>query len=835
MEAKEKLTDSLKKYLKPSETQVTSVFSEVENTGNDARPSCSSNTLFVPDSDRNVTQEHNIEDVDVASASTASDVDVPNSNYIVISDDPGEWPEIITSADARFLTEKGPRQVTDWIYPVDSHGRKFTPSNFYRNLANGEKVKREWLMYSTSKDAVYCFCCKLFGKSLTNLSNREGCSDWKHLSIVLSRHEKSNLHKSNIGTWSNLSTILSKGVAINQSQLRLLDVEKKYWYRIIERIISAIQFLCRQCLALRGSSSKLYENNNGNFLKLIETFSKFDSVMEEHVRRTHKNQSSDIISRNYLGDKIQNELIDLIGLKVKNTILDLVRKYKYYSIILDCTPDVSHTEQLSVILRFVLLNELTKKIEIREHFIEFCPITDSTGAGLCNYVTDLLLKLNLSIHDLRGQGYDNGANMRGIHSGLQTRILNINPRAYFVPCSAHSLNLVVNDAAKISFEVSGFFDIVQEIYVFFSASTKRWSVLKTCISDLTLKPLSDTRWSSRIDAIKPLRYQIGQVYVALLKVMEASASSKDFSASHLARSLATKIQNYNFLCSVIIWYNTLFKINSLSKLMQNKSINLKVCLDCLNKIKTYLTDLRSDKGFNEILVDARELAEELEIEPNFASIQTVRLRKKKKQFDYESNDEPIIDPKINYKVNVFFSILDTTLSSLDERFKELKRFNNIFGFIYKMFRLTQEELRISCENLSFHLKDESRKESDIDANDLFDEINCLKCHMPESTGENDLDPQVILQYILENQLISTFPNIAVTIRIFLTLPVSVASGERSFSKLKLIKTYLRSSMAQERLSYLAIMSIESEIMDSISLDELIKDFAEKKARKECFQ
>lgn len=222
---------------------------------------------------------------------------------------------------------------------------------------------------------------------------------------------------------------------------------------------------------------------------------------------------------------------------------------------------MSHTEQLSVILRFVVLNELTKRIEIREHFIQFCPSTDSTGAGLCNYVTDLLLKLNLSIHDLRGQGYDNGANMRGVHSGLQTRILNINPRACFVPCSAHSLNLVVNDAAKITFEVSGFFDIVQEMYLFFFASTKRWSILKTYISDLTLKSLSDTRWSSRIDAIKPLRYQIGQVYDALSKVIEASTSSKDFSTSHLARSLATKIQNYNFLCSVVIWYNILSRIS----------------------------------------------------------------------------------------------------------------------------------------------------------------------------------------------------------------------------------------------------------------------------------
>lgn len=61
--------------------------------------------------------------------------------------------------------------------------------------------------------------------------------------------------------------------------------------------------------------------------------------------------------------------------------------------------------------------------------------------------------------------------------------------------------------------------------------------------------------------------------------------------------------------------------------MQNRSMNLKVCLESLNKIKTSLTDLRSDKGFNQILVDVRELAEELEIEPTFPSAQTVRQRK----------------------------------------------------------------------------------------------------------------------------------------------------------------------------------------------------------------
>ena len=76
-----------------------------------------------------------------------------------------------------------------------------------------------------------------------------------------------------------------------------------------------------------------------------------------------------------------------------------------------------------------------------------------------------------------------------------------------------------------------------------------------------------------------------------------------------------------------------------------------------------------------------------------------------------------------------------------------------------------------------------------------------------------------------------FPNLRTALQILLTISVSVASCERSFSKLKLIKTYLRSTMCQERLSNLAILSVEKDAFDSINFDTIIDQFAEKKARK----
>ena len=79
--------------------------------------------------------------------------------------------------------------------------------------------------------------------------------------------------------------------------------------------------------------------------------------------------------------------------------------------------------------------------------------------------------------------------------------------------------------------------------------------------------------------------------------------------------------------------------------------------------------------------------------------------------------------------------------------------------------------------------------------------------------------------------LDSFPNAYIAFRIMLTIPISVASAERSFSKLKLIKNYLRSTMSQERLNGLAMLSIEKEMLEELDYKSLIKNFASQRARK----
>lgn len=183
--------------------------------------------------------------------------------------------------------------------------------------------------------------------------------------------------------------------------------------------------------------------------------------------------------------------------KVRETIIAEVKKAKYYSIIVDSTPDISHVDQLAFILRYVLPNGVAV-----ERFVKLLDNVGHKGTDMYNAVKETLKTLQINFNDLRGQSYDNAANMSGIYKGLQALIKKDNPLAQFTPCAGHGLNTVGTHAAECCPEAISFFDLNQNVYNFFSESPARWNILQSFANskNITLKSLSNTRWSARANS-----------------------------------------------------------------------------------------------------------------------------------------------------------------------------------------------------------------------------------------------------------------------------------------------------------------------------------------------
>ena len=178
------------------------------------------------------------------------------------------------------------------------------------------------------------------------------------------------------------------------------------------------------------------------------------------------------------------------------SIIHELKCAKYFSVSIDSTPDITRIDQLTGVLRYVLDDGPV------ERFVKFIEIGGHTGEELANSLLMFLEQAGININDCRGQSYDNASNMSGKYIGVQARVREKNPKADYIPCFAHSLNLVGKYAADTCTAAVSFY-FIQGVYDFFCRSTHRWTTLVKALeagNALVVKRLSDTRWSARANA-----------------------------------------------------------------------------------------------------------------------------------------------------------------------------------------------------------------------------------------------------------------------------------------------------------------------------------------------
>ncbi|XP_060879463.1 52 kDa repressor of the inhibitor of the protein kinase-like [Metopolophium dirhodum] len=525
--------------------------------------------------------------------------------------------------------------------------------------------------------------------------------------------------------------------------------------------------------------------NDGNFRAILRFRARSgDHFLKEHIL----SQTSDSRSM-FTSPTIQNEIIDLCGNFIQENVVNRIKYAGFFTILADETQDISRYEQLALCIRYVD-DSSADNVFIREDFLEFVHVKDVTASALATTIMQCIMTLGLDMEMLVGQGYDGAAVMSGQFRGVRTIISEKYPKAQFIHCSAHTLNLVLAHSCEIPM-IRNCIGTIKTVINFFRQSALRDGLLKDAAESagaihLNLVSLCETRWTEKHLAVE----RFAEMFSVVTEALQALQDSRRECASQ-AYQLKQAIENSQFVVSMLILRKVFSFTSTLNKILQTQNIDLTEACKYVDIVKKTLEDIRNDDEFLKIVTDSKEY---LGIE----SLTAPRITNRQKG----RSNNPAETAEIYYKINVYYPFLDHVLSELAARFsnhhekignlqilipKFMKNKNDAkskLTEIHKMYLVNEKLENLLCEYQLWTKKWEG-------ISDDLNEFNAIKT--------------------LEKCDKQFFPLIYNLLKILATLPVSTASAERSFSTLKRLKTYLRNAIGQERLTGLTLLNIYRDV------------------------
>ena len=337
------------------------------------------------------------------------------------------------------------RPSSNFCYPVSSRNRRFLHKWFQTF---------PWLGNSESLDGAFCLTCILFAAE-ENTHNATKLDQlytspfqcWTNAQRIFRNHmEKSPLHHTaSLRASFFRQSIENKTKFIDIQMNKIVDKQVERNGEKLAPIVDAVTLCGRQNLALRGrrDDAQHYDDSKSNLgnlqeiLKFLECYRK-NSVFDKHLLNSPT-------SSTYRSKTTQNEILTIREEMIKEKLSSEVKKAKYFSVLADEAADVSNVEQMPLVIRYV-----NSDFEICEAFTGFIACDESvSGEAISEKVLQRVEDLSLNIIFCRGQGYDGAKNMAGKCSGAARRIADKYPKAPYVHCGSHALNLSVASACNI--------------------------------------------------------------------------------------------------------------------------------------------------------------------------------------------------------------------------------------------------------------------------------------------------------------------------------------------------------------------------------------------------
>lgn len=707
--------------------------------------------------------------------------------------------------DLATKPEEGPTQPRLKVYPKLQSGSQ-TRSFQY------EWYKRyEWLEYSVTNDRVYCFPCRLFGGSVGHKEvtfTNDGFRVWKKMHEKALKHGESTYHINAMQKWINFKSSQQHGnihqKLDSQHKQQVLD-NRDYVKTLLNIVITA----AKSNMAFRGHDESENSLNKGIFLEIFDLLKRESEKFQKLVKKIPNNAK-------YTSGVSQNSLLQAVAECVSDIIAKEAISAPFFAVIADETRDVSVTEQLSVCIRYVLDET------VHERFLGFIALKELDADSLATVLLEKLRELGLNVNKLIAQCYDTTSVMSGSIRGVQALIRESakNP-CYYVPCSAHRLQLVITHTAGCLPEVAEFFNFISALINFIRSSTLRHDIFIDIQRDkklpvVELPKVCQHKWEYNHKALRAIFQRYG-ILTETLEDLSVHGRSGDEKA--LAFGLQQSLNKFETVFLLINFIEVFDITTPLSKVWQSEDMDLAAAVNMSQETIKILNERRtSDDHFNAIWEKAVEFATARHITVTQQEPSSSKRQRKPSsrllgsivtetigQRDTSERDK---DPKSHCKRCIYYPILDKVLVEFGHRFDEPKH------ILLGVSACHPSSPNFLNENDLKYLADQY----EIESENLHAEVLVAQRTLHDAKSiSNALDKLKPLK-----QGFSTLWNL---LHLALTFPVSNAKCERSFSVLKLVKTYIRATMGQKRLTSLGTISIEKGVVDSLDLDVVVDKFA----------
>ncbi|XP_072016938.1 zinc finger MYM-type protein 1-like [Amphiura filiformis] len=424
-----------------------------------------------------------------------------------------------------------------------------------------------WLHYSKSRKGVLCFkCTSAYQQGLLSLANKKedafisaGFQNWKKVTGLgknnlgrFHQHESSETHKfaaEQLRAQKRPTVVAQVDEQASQRQ----EINR----RMLVKVYTSVKYLARQGLALRGHTA-----DEGNFHQLLRLRAEDDPDLTSYTAR----------ATNYTSPQGQNEMLQDFSNAAMRHVADVIRKNKFYAVMVDGTQDITGAEQESICIRHV-----DDELNVHEDFIGLYEAPSSSGEAISTIIEDVIIRLGLSIDNLRAQTYDGASNMSGKYAGCQAKIKSKQPLAMFFHCSSHVSNLVMQHAVTSSPLVRDALQWVQDLGTLYRRSGNYKTIFKDIASELqpgtstaSIRPLCPTRWLCRQSAVE----SVVNNYKVVLDSLETMAQSSTSDTATKANGLLDRFQKGEVLLALRMVNKPLALLETLNAGLQARTATM---------------------------------------------------------------------------------------------------------------------------------------------------------------------------------------------------------------------------------------------------------------------